>query len=92
MKMTCYNCKNYIDTLMDPVNPDFHMHDWCKQWHRQLDAYALADQFEYDGPFCNDLETGDAFCYMFVPVDVTTKPDEWFANNKQQNIDSMISK
>ena len=56
-----------------------------------MDAYALAGQCEYEGPFCDDLETGDAFCYMFVPVDVPTKPDEWFANNKQQNINSMIS-
>ena len=91
MKMTCYNCKNYLDTLVDPINPDFHIHDWCKQWHRQLDAYALAGQYEYDGLFFDDLETGDAFCYMFVPVDVPTKPDEWFANNKQQNIGSIVS-
>ena len=90
MKTTCYNCKNYVDTLIDPANPEFHIHDWCKQWHRQLDVYALSGQFEYEGAFCDDLETGDAFCYMFAPVDVPTKPDEWFANNKQQNLDSII--
>ena len=91
MKSTCYNCRNYIDTLADPSNPQYHVHDWCKQWHRQLDAYALAGQFEYKGLFYNDLETGDAFCYMFAPVDIPTQPDEWFANNKQHNIDSIIS-
>lgn len=90
MKATCYNCKNYVDTLVNPANPEIHIHDWCRQWQRQLDPFALAGQFEYNGNFSNDLETGDAFCYLFSPAEVPAKPDAWFAANKQENLERMI--
>ena len=50
-----------------------------------MKAYALADQIDHDCPFYSDLETGDAYCYMFEPVDVPSYPDEWFDQNKAVN-------
>lgn len=77
------NCKKYHAFLASDEG-SFHIHDWCEQWGTVLDAYALADKMDYECPFYNDLETGDAYCYMFEAVD-TPLSDEWFDNNKAEN-------
>ena len=84
MKKTCMNCKKYHATL---INKDglSHIHDWCDQWKTVLDAYALADKRGYEAPYNSDLETGEAFCYMFEPVDIPSYSDEWFDKNKAEN-------
>jgi hypothetical protein len=84
MKKTCMNCTKYHATLSGK-DSSFHIHDWCEQWETVLDAYALANKMDYDCPFNSDLETGDAFCYMFEPVDTPIYPDEWFDKNKAEN-------
>lgn len=84
MKKTCMNCKKYHAVLASKENA-FHIHDWCEQWKTALHAYALADQTEHDFPYYSDLETGEAFCYMFEPADTPSYPDEWFDNNKAEN-------
>lgn len=84
MKKTCMNCVKYHATLLSS-DGQFHIHDWCEQWKTKLDAYALADKMEYEPPFYSDLETGDAFCYMFEAVDTPSCSDEWFDKNKAEN-------
>ena len=83
MKKTCMNCRWYHFTLAD--EDDFHIHAWCEQWQTVLHGYALADRWEYSSPYYDDLETGDAFCYMFEPKDKPAFPDEWFDRNKAEN-------
>lgn len=84
MRKTCMNCTKYHETLLNDER-DFHVHDWCAQWETVLDVYALSGTMDYECPFCNDLETGDAFCYMFEAVDTPRYPDEWFDKNKAKN-------
>ena len=84
MKRTCMNCKNYHATLSSNEET-FHIHDWCEQWKTVLNTYALADKMNYEHPFYSDLETGEAFCYMFEAVDTPIFPDEWFDKNKAEN-------
>ena len=84
MKKTCMNCTKYHATL-STIEGAFHIHDWCEQWKTVLDAYARADQMDYTCPYNSDLETGDAFCYMFEAVDTPRYPDEWFEKNKAEN-------
>ena len=84
MKKTCMNCKKYHAILSSDEGP-FHIHDWCEQWKTVLHAYALADKLDYQCPYYSDLETGEAFCYMFEAVDKPSYPDEWFDRNKAEN-------
>ena len=85
MLKTCMNCRKYHATLNDEQGHDFHIHDWCEQWNTTLDPFALADQFEYNGFYNSDLETGEACCYMFEPAESPAFPDEWFLKNKEEN-------
>lgn len=84
MKKTCMNCKKYHAVLSEPDGA-FHIHDWCEQWKTVLNAYALADSVEHQCPYYSDLETGEAFCYMFEAADKPSFPDEWFDKNKASN-------
>ena len=84
MKRTCMNCRKY-HAILSSDEGSFHIHNWCNQWNTVLNAYALADMMDYECPYNSDLETGDAFCYMFEPVDVPRFPDEWFDKNKAEN-------
>ena len=84
MKKTCMNCKYYYSTLSDGES-FFHIHDWCDQWKTQLKAYAHADMVEHDYPYNSDLETGEAYCYMFEPADKPAYPDEWYDANRAEN-------
>lgn len=83
MKKTCMNCKKYHAILLGEDGA--HIHDWCEQWEIVLDAYAMAEKMDYKCPFNSDLETGEAFCYMFEAVVTPTYPDEWFDKNKAEN-------
>lgn len=84
MKKTCMNCIKY-HAILSSDEDMFHIHDWCEQWKTALRAYALADQMDYECPYYSDLETGEAFCYMFEAVDTPRYPDEWFDKNKAAN-------
>ena len=90
MKKTCFNCKNFSSILCDP-DENYHIHYWCRHWNVCLDhACNLADQYEYKGPYYDDFETGDAFCYMFAEREMPQFDDEWFEKNKQENIKNRI--
>ena len=84
MKKTCMNCRNY-HAVLKSNDSQYHIHDWCEQWKTALNAYALADKMGYACPYNSDLETGEAFCYMFEPADTASYPDEWFDKNKVEN-------
>ena len=84
MKKTCMNCVQYRATVLSEDGMT-HIHDWCEQWGTVLNAYALADKRGYECPYNSDLETGEAFCYMFEPIETPSYPDEWFDNNKKEN-------
>ncbi len=90
MKNTCYNCKNYHGELCDPENPDYHCHDWCGYWKTLIPKYGKADEFSYHAPYCDDLETGEAFCWMFEAKDVPAFADEWFEKNALENMKNRI--
>lgn len=78
------NCRKYHAVLSNDEGW-FHIHDWCEQWKTVLNAYALADKREYACPYNSDLETGEAYCYMFEAADTPSYPDEWFDKNKAEN-------
>lgn len=84
MKKTCMNCAKYHASLSGESG-FFHIHDWCEQWKTVLNAYALADTRDYTCPYYNDLETGEAFCYMFQSADTPRYPDEWYDRNRAEN-------
>ena len=90
MIKTCYNCRHFCATLCDPADPSYHIHNWCKVRNAFIDAYAMADRYEYKGIYCDDLETGDAVCYLFEPKDHPAFPDAWFEKNRQKNLESRI--
>ena len=90
MKKTCYNCRKFYFVLADEVS-GYHLHNWCRQWERTIESSSLADQFEYNVPYYDDLETGEAFCYLFEPKEKAEFPDEWFENNKKENIKNRIA-
>ena len=91
MKKTCFNCKNFVDTLCDP-HTTYHVHYWCRQWNVTLATpCGLADRYEYKGGvYYDDLETGDACCYMFEEKDAPMYEDTWFQKNKQTNLENRI--
>jgi hypothetical protein len=74
----------YHDVLISS-DRNIHVHDWCEQWKTVLNPYALADKMGYTCPFNDDLETGDAVCYMFEASDTPAYPDEWYDKNKAEN-------
>ena len=92
MKKTCFNCKHFSHTLSDPGS-DYHVHYWCIQWATVIsNPCGLADRYEYKGGiYYDDLETGDAFCYMFEEKDAPMFEDAWFEKNEQTNIANRIS-
>ena len=90
MIKTCYNCIHFCATLCDAADPGYRIHNWCKCRNALIDAYAMADRYEYKDIYCDDLETGDACCYLFEEKDKPAFPDEWFLKNRQKNLESRI--
>ncbi len=90
MKKTCMNCQNYCSTLSDGETPGYHVHNWCKYWQTLIPDHGIADRYEYSEPYYSDLETGDAFCYMFATTKTPRFEDAWFERNKQENIKNRI--
>lgn len=85
MKKTCFNCKYYHGELCDPEKPDYHMHNWCGYWNAFIPQYGKTDKFDYQVPYYDDLETGEAFCWMFEAKDAPAFEDEWFERNAHEN-------
>ena len=91
MLKTCYNCIHFCATLCDPEDPIYHIHNWCKCRQALIDSFVLADRYEYKSTYCDDLETGDAFCYLFEAKEKPMFPDEWFEKNRKKNLENRIS-
>ena len=92
MKKTCFNCKYFCNTLSDPDQPSYHIHYWCKYWRTCLDrSCGLADRYEYKTSYFDDLETGEAYCYMFSLRELPMYEDAWFEHNQAENIKNRIS-
>ena len=91
MIRTCYNCIHFCATLCDAADPGYHIHNWCKCRNALINAYAMADRYEYKDIYCDDLETGDACCYLFEEKDKPAFPDEWFLKNRQKNIENRLT-
>ncbi len=90
MIRTCYNCIHFCATLCDPEDTSYHIHNWCKLKRTILDPFVMADRYEYKDIYHDDLETGDACCYLFEPRQTPAMPDEWFENNRRRNIQNRL--
>ncbi len=91
MKKTCFNCIYFCNMLSESGDSSYHIHNWCKHWESTINAYGIADKYEYKSVYYDDLETGDAFCYMFEAKEKPMFDDEWFEKNKESNIKNRIS-
>lgn len=91
MIKTCYNCVHFCAILSDPSDESYRIHNWCKCRNALIDTYAMADRYEYKDIYHDDLETGDAVCYLFEPKDKPTFPDEWFEKNRQKNLQNRLT-
>ena len=91
MKNTCYNCKHFCFELCDPKDPAKHFHYWCEKWERFVPDMELAGQYDYrGGSFFDDLQTGDAGCFMFTPLESPLHEDDWFERNKAENLSNRL--
>ncbi len=90
MKKTCFNCKFFCNTLCDPENPVYHVHYWCKRWKAFIPSDSLSGQYEYSSPYWDDLETGEAVCYLFQERETPMHKDSWFDRNREENIRSRM--
>ena len=91
MIKTCYNCIHFCATLCDPADESYHIHNWCKCRNALINPYALADRYEYKDLYCDDLETGDAVCYLFEAKEKPAFPDQWFLKNRQKNLENRMT-
>lgn len=92
MKKTCMNCVYYYSCLGDPSS-EFHIHDYCSAWKQEIgmryksELNKTLEDLSYGTnyfPIYDDIETGDAYCYMFQSKNPVTD-DSVFENNKNEN-------
>ena len=91
MIKTCYNCIHFCATLCDASDSSYCIHNWCKCKNALIAPYTLADRYEYKDVYYDDLETGDAVCYLFEAKEKPAFPDQWFEKNRQKNLENRIS-
>ena len=97
MKKTCFNCKYFHGCLAEASPSQYHIHDYCEifktvlpfdmnsevnhflddHWHTMHKASINCDSGIND-----DLETGEASCYLYKEADKEFWPDERFEANK----------
>ena len=100
MKKTCFNCKYFHGCLAEEDPSQYHIHNYCDvfkiilpfdmdsevnkfledHWHTMSKASIGCDYGVND-----DLETGEAGCYLYKAADKEFWPDERFEANKKQN-------
>ncbi len=99
MIKTCMNCEHYHSCLAAVDDKyGYHIHDYCDKLNMvlqktneiEVNKFLIehwADLKEVmsrnDGVF-DDLETGEAGCWMFEEAD-TKAADEWFLSNRHHN-------
>lgn len=73
MKKTCMNCKYFHGCLSDE-GANYHVHDYCEKLGQVIGNIYKSDlnrdlDFITQGTdyfaMCDDIETGDAYCYLF---------------------------
>ena len=100
MKKTCFNCRYFHGCLAEEEPSQYHIHNYCDifktvlpfdmdsevnhfledHWHTMCKASIGCDYGVND-----DLETGEASCYLYEDADKEFWPDERFEANKKQN-------
>ena len=97
MKKTCMNCIYYCGCLSDDSS-NYHIHDYCKRFGESLSNFVSSELNRDLGELCNytsqliiynDVEIGDACCYMFQPKNPMVS-DELFNRNKVYNIETLL--
>ena len=105
MKKTCFNCKHFHGCLAEADLSQYHIHNYCEifktvlpfdmnsevnhflddHWHTMYKASINCDSGIND-----DLETGEASCYLYKEADKELWSDEKFETNKKHNIELAI--
>ena len=100
MKKTCFNCKYFHGCLAEEEPSQYHIHNYCEIFKSILpfDMDSEVNHFleshwptmskasiECDSGVNDDLETGEANCYLYKAADKEFWPDERFEANKKQN-------
>ena len=100
MKKTCFNCKYFHGCLAEEEPSQYHIHNYCEIFKSIL-PFDMNSEVNYfleshwttmskasidcDSGVNDDLETGEASCYLYKAADKEFWPDERFEANKQQN-------
>jgi len=100
MKKTCFNCKYFHGCLAEEDPSQYHIHNYCEIFKTILpfDMDSEVNKFlkdhwltmckasiDCDYGVNDDLETGEASCYLYEDADKEFWPDESFEANKKQN-------
>ena len=100
MKKTCFNCKYFHGCLAEEEPSQYHIHNYCEIFKSILpfDMDSEVNHFleshwptmskasiDCDSGVNDDLETGEASCYLYKAADKEFWPDERFESNKKQN-------
>ena len=100
MHKTCFNCKYFHGCLAEEDPSQYHIHNYCEifktilpfdmdsevnhfledHWHTMCKASIDCDYGVND-----DLETGEAGCYLFKETSKEFWTDEKFEANKKHN-------
>lgn len=96
MKKTCMNCVYFHGCLSDEGS-NYHIHNYCDQLGRSIgnifksplnkDLEVVSGFIDYF-PLCDDIETGDAYCYLFEATNPTYN-EEYFKKNKETNRETL---
>lgn len=100
MKKTCFNCKYFHGCLAEADPSQYHIHNYCEIFKTILpfDMDSEVNKFlenhwntmwkasiDCEYGVNDDLETGEASCYLFEEADKPFWLDERFEKNKSQN-------
>lgn len=97
MKTTCMNCL-YYHKCLDDSGSNYHIHDYCEQLGRSIgnifkgplnSNLEFLSNFTNYFPIYNDLEIGDAYCYLFEPSNPFIS-DDYFEANKEEDIKILL--
>ena len=98
MKKTCMNCAFFSGCLADESS-GHHIHNFCFAWRTELTNLFKSEINTITNNLCDltgkvcmydDVETGDAYCYLFAPTNPYNK-NVYFDSNKKENIKTMLS-
>ena len=100
MKKTCFNCKYFHSCLTEEDPSQYHIHNYCEVFEKILPFNMDSEVNKFlenhwrtmckasigcDYGVNDDLETGEAYCWLFTESDKEFWPDEKFNANRKQN-------